>query len=77
ANGIAMHGGFLPYTSPCVMFVEYARKAGRLAALMKQRQVRVYTHDSIGLGEDGPTPQPVEQVASLRGTPNMSTWRPC
>lgn len=59
------------------MFVEYARNAVRMAALMKQRQVMVYTHDSIGLGEDGPTHQPVEQVASLRVTPNMSTWRPC
>ncbi|HHR1433088.1 TPA: transketolase-like TK C-terminal-containing protein, partial [Klebsiella oxytoca] len=60
-----------------LMFVEYARNAVRMAALMKQRQVMVYTHDSIGLGEDGPTHQPVEQVASLRVTPNMSTWRPC
>ncbi|MGQ7789642.1 hypothetical protein ACULNC_10530 [Shigella flexneri] len=59
------------------MFVEYARNAVRMAALMKQRQVMVYTHDSIGLGEDGPTHQPVEQVASLRVTPNTSTWRPC
>ncbi len=77
ANGIALHGGFLPYTSTFLMFVEYARNAVRMAALMKQRQVMVYTHDSIGLGEDGPTHQPVEQVASLRLTPNMSTWRPC
>ncbi|HHU4598751.1 TPA: transketolase, partial [Klebsiella pneumoniae] len=77
ANGIALHGGFLPYTSTFLMFVEYARNAVRMAALMKQRQVMVYTHDSIGLGEDGPTHQPVEQVASLRVTPNMSTWRPC
>ncbi len=73
ANGIALHGGFLPYTSTFLMFVEYARNAVRMAALMKQRQVMVYTHDSIGLGEDGPTHQPVEQVASLRVTPNMST----
>ena len=64
ANGIALHGGFLPYTSTFLMFVEYARNAVRMAALMKQRQVMVYTHDSIGLGEDGPTHQPVEQVAS-------------
>lgn len=77
ANGIALHGGFLPYTSTFLMFVEYARKAVRMAALMKQRQVMVYTHDSIGLGEDGPTHQPVEQIASLRLTPNLSTWRPC
>ena len=77
ANGIALHGGFLPYTSTFLMFVEYARNAVRMAALMKQRQVMVYTHDSIGLGEDGPTHQPVEQIASLRPTPNLSTWRPC
>lgn len=77
ANGIALHGGFLPYTSTFLMFVEYARNAARMAALMKQRHVMVYTHDSIGLGEDGPTHQPVEQLASLRVTPNMSTWRPC
>ncbi|XNM47380.1 transketolase-like TK C-terminal-containing protein [Escherichia coli] len=76
ANGISLHGGFLPYTSTFLMFVEYARNAVRMAALMKQRQVMVYTHDSIGLGEDGPTHQPVEQVASLRVTPNMSTWCP-
>jgi transketolase len=77
ANGIALHGGFLPYTATFLMFVEYARNAARMAALMKIRQVMVYTHDSIGLGEDGPTHQPVEQIASLRLTPNMSTWRPC
>ena len=77
ANGIALHGGFLPYTSTFLMFVEYARNAVRMAALMKQRQVLVYTHDSIGLGEDGPTHQPVEQIASLRLTPSLSTWRPC
>lgn len=77
ANGIALHGGFLPYTSTFLMFVEYARNALRMAAIMKQRQVMVYTHDSIGLGEDGPTHQPVEQLAALRVTPNMSTWRPC
>ncbi len=77
ANGISLHGGFVPYTSTFLMFVEYARNAVRMAALMKQRQVLVYTHDSIGLGEDGPTHQPVEQVASLRLTPNLSTWRPC
>ena len=69
--------GFLPYTATFLMFVEYARNAARMAALMKIRQIMVYTHDSIGLGEDGPTHQPVEQLASLRTTPNMSTWRPC
>lgn len=77
ANGISMHGGFIPYTATFLMFVEYARNAVRMAALMKARQVLVYTHDSIGLGEDGPTHQPVEQLASLRVTPNMSVWRPC
>ncbi|CAI0718027.1 transketolase [Serratia quinivorans] len=76
-NGIALHGGFLPYSATFLMFVEYARNAVRMAALMKIRNVFVYTHDSIGLGEDGPTHQPVEQMASLRVTPNMSTWRPC
>jgi len=76
-NGIAHHGGFVPYTATFLMFVEYARNAVRMAALMKARQVLVYTHDSIGLGEDGPTHQPVEQIASLRVTPNMSVWRPC
>ncbi len=77
ANGITLHGGFVPYTATFLMFVEYARNAARMAALMKIRQIMVYTHDSIGLGEDGPTHQPVEQMASLRVTPNMSTWRPC
>ncbi len=76
ANGIALHGGFIPYTATFLMFVEYARNAVRMAALMKIRQIMVYTHDSIGLGEDGPTHQPVEQIASLRLTPNMSVWRP-
>ncbi|AXF76682.1 transketolase [Erwinia tracheiphila] len=76
-NGIALHGGFVPYTATFLMFVEYARNAVRMAALMKVRQILVYTHDSIGLGEDGPTHQPVEQLASLRVTPNMSVWRPC
>ncbi|EPT7055120.1 transketolase [Cronobacter sakazakii] len=77
ANGIAHHGGFVPYTATFLMFVEYARNAARMAALMKARQIMVYTHDSIGLGEDGPTHQAVEQLASLRLTPNFSTWRPC
>ncbi|MBI6549595.1 transketolase [Xenorhabdus lircayensis] len=76
-NGIALHGGFVPYGATFLMFVEYARNAVRMAALMKIRNIFVYTHDSIGLGEDGPTHQPVEQIASLRVTPNMSTWRPC
>ncbi|WJV62070.1 transketolase [Pectobacteriaceae bacterium C52] len=76
ANGISLHGGFVPYTATFLMFVEYARNAVRMAALMKIRSIYVYTHDSIGLGEDGPTHQPVEQLASLRVTPNMSTWRP-
>ncbi|MBR7298734.1 transketolase, partial [Klebsiella pneumoniae] len=70
ANGIAHHGGFVPYTATFLMFVEYARNAARMAALMKARQIMVYTHDSIGLGEDGPTHQAVEQLASLRLTPN-------
>ncbi len=76
-NGIALHGGFVPYGATFLMFMEYARNAVRMAALMKIRSIFVYTHDSIGLGEDGPTHQPVEQMASLRVTPNMSTWRPC
>lgn len=76
-NGVALHGGFIPYGATFLMFMEYARNAVRMAALMKQRSIFVYTHDSIGLGEDGPTHQPVEQIASLRLTPNMSTWRPC
>ncbi|MDO6686605.1 MULTISPECIES: transketolase [unclassified Agarivorans] len=76
-NGIALHGGFVPYSATFLMFMEYARNAVRMAALMQQRSIFVYTHDSIGLGEDGPTHQPVEQVASLRLTPNMETWRPC
>ncbi|HEF8774178.1 TPA: transketolase [Providencia stuartii] len=76
-NGIALHGGFIPYGATFLMFVEYARNAVRMAALMKVRSIFVYTHDSIGLGEDGPTHQPVEQLASLRVTPNMNTWRPC
>ena len=76
-NGLALHGGFVPYGATFLMFMEYARNAMRMAALMKVQNIQVYTHDSIGLGEDGPTHQPVEQVASLRLTPNMSTWRPC
>ncbi|HCM1082020.1 TPA: transketolase, partial [Vibrio parahaemolyticus] len=76
-NGIALHGGFVPYGATFLMFMEYARNAMRMAALMKIQNIQVYTHDSIGLGEDGPTHQPVEQMASLRLTPNMNTWRPC
>ena len=76
-NGLALHGGFIPYGGTFLMFMEYARNALRMSALMKKRTIHVYTHDSIGLGEDGPTHQPVEQVANLRMTPNMITWRPC
>ena len=76
-NGIALHGGFIPYGGTFLIFMEYARNAVRMAALMKQRSIFVYTHDSIGLGEDGPTHQPIEQMANLRGTPNMVLWRPC
>jgi len=76
-NGIALHKGFAPYGATFLMFMEYARNALRMSALMKQRAIQVFTHDSIGLGEDGPTHQPVEQIASLRLTPNMNTWRPC
>ncbi|MGB5325631.1 MAG: transketolase [Pseudomonadales bacterium] len=76
-NGIALHGGFIPYGATFLVFMEYARNAVRMAALMKQRVLFVYTHDSIGLGEDGPTHQPVEQLANLRSTPNLVTWRPC
>ncbi|PST96309.1 transketolase [Photobacterium iliopiscarium] len=76
-NGMALHGGFVPYGATFLMFMEYARNALRMAALMKIQNIQVYTHDSIGLGEDGPTHQPIEQVSSLRLTPNMSTWRPC
>ncbi|MCH2041256.1 MAG: transketolase [Saccharospirillaceae bacterium] len=76
-NGIALHKGFVPYGATFLMFMEYARNAVRMAALMKQRAIFVYTHDSIGLGEDGPTHQPVEQVANLRNTPSLETWRPC
>jgi transketolase len=77
ANGVALHGGLIPYTATFLMFSEYARNALRMAALMKIRQIFVFTHDSIGLGEDGPTHQPVEQTASLRLIPNMDVWRPC
>jgi transketolase len=76
-NGLTLHGGFKPYGATFLMFMEYARNAVRMAALMKINPIFVYTHDSIGLGEDGPTHQPVEQVSILRLTPRMSTWRPC
>ena len=76
-NGIALHGGFVAFSATFLMFMEYARNAVRLAALMGIRQILVYTHDSVALGEDGPTHQPVEQLTSLRTTPNLSTWRPC
>jgi transketolase len=76
-NGIALHGGFINYGATFLVFMEYARNAVRMAAIMGKQVIHVYTHDSIGLGEDGPTHQPIEQIASLRGTPNMSLWRPC
>ena len=77
ANGLSLHGGFIPYTATFLIFSEYARNALRMAALMKIRSIFVFTHDSIGLGEDGPTHQAVEQAATLRLIPNMSVWRPC
>ena len=76
-NGIALHGGFINYGATFLIFMEYARNAVRMAALMRQQSIFVFTHDSIGLGEDGPTHQPVEQLTALRSTPNMHTWRPC
>ncbi|MET0066302.1 MAG: transketolase [Candidatus Thiodiazotropha sp.] len=76
-NGVALHGGFIPYGGTFLMFSEYARNALRMAALMKLRSIFVYTHDSIGLGEDGPTHQPIEQIPTLRMIPNMDVWRPC
>ncbi len=76
-NGMATHGGMIPYSGTFLTFSDYARNALRMAALMKIQNILVYTHDSIGLGEDGPTHQPVEHVASLRIMPNMSVWRPC
>jgi transketolase len=75
-NGVALHGGLVPYGATFLMFMEYARNAVRMASLMKKRVIFVYTHDSIGLGEDGPTHQPIEQMTSLRTTPNLDTWRP-
>ena len=76
-NGLSLYGGFKPYGATFLMFMEYARNAVRMAALMKLPVIFVYTHDSIGLGEDGPTHQPVEQLVALRATPNLDTWRPC
>ncbi|MEO8103227.1 MAG: transketolase [Betaproteobacteria bacterium] len=77
ANGIALHGGFIPYTGTFLTFSDYSRNALRMAALMKIRNISVFTHDSIGLGEDGPTHQSVEHISSLRLIPNMDVWRPC
>jgi transketolase len=76
-NGVALHGGFIPYGGTFLTFSDYSRNAVRMAALMKQRVIHVFTHDSIGLGEDGPTHQPVEHAASLRLIPNLDVWRPC
>ena len=76
-NGIALHGGFINYGATFLVFMEYMRNAVRMSALMKQQSIFVFTHDSIGLGEDGPTHQPVEQLTALRSTPNLQTWRPC
>jgi transketolase len=77
ANGMTLHGGLIPYTATFLVFSDYARNAVRLSALMGVRNIHVYTHDSIGLGEDGPTHQPVEHLASLRLMPNLDVWRPC
>ncbi len=76
-NGLALHGGFIPYNATFLVFSDYARNAVRMSALIPAHNIHVYTHDSIGLGEDGPTHQPVEHVASLRLIPNLSVWRPC
>ncbi len=76
-SGLTLHGGFIPYGGTFLVFMDYARNAVRMAALMQKRVVLVYTHDSIGLGEDGPTHQPIEHLASLRAMPNMRVWRPC
>jgi transketolase len=76
-NGLALHGGFIPYSGTFLVFSDYARNALRLSALMRLRVIPVYTHDSIGLGEDGPTHQPIEHLASLRAMPNLALWRPC
>jgi transketolase len=76
-SGLALHGGFIPYGGTFLVFTDYARSSLRMAALMKLRSIFVLTHDSIGLGEDGPTHQPVEHLASLRAIPNLHVWRPC
>jgi len=76
-NGISLHGGFINYGATFMMFMEYARNAVRMSALMGIQNIFVYTHDSIGQGEDGPTHQPIEQLTNLRTTPNLTTWRPC
>ncbi|PMR77132.1 transketolase [Billgrantia endophytica] len=76
-NGIVLHGGFIPYGATFLIFMEYMRNSVRMAALMGKRAIYVFTHDSIGLGEDGPTHQPIEQLTNLRTTPNLCTWRPC
>ncbi|WP_129140957.1 transketolase [Modicisalibacter coralii] len=76
-NGISAHGGFIPYGATFLTFMEYMHNAVRMAALMNRQAIYVFTHDSIGLGEDGPTHQPIEQLSALRSTPNLSTWRPC
>ena len=77
SNGMHLHGGYRPFTGTFLIFMEYARNAVRLAALMRVPNIFVYTHDSVAVGEDGPTHQPVEQIANLRSTPNLHTWRPC
>src|SRR5207344_546234 len=77
ANGIALHGGLIPYVGTFLTFSDYARNALRMAAIMKVRTIFVFTHDSIGLGEDGPTHQSIEHAATLRLIPNMDVWRPC
>src|SRR5208282_6005012 len=76
-NGVVCHGGLIPYAGTFLTFSDYARNALRMAALMRLRVIFVYTHDSIGLGEDGPTHQPIEHLASLRVIPHMELWRPC
>ena len=77
SNGMQLHGGYRPFTGTFLIFMEYARNAVRLAALMQLPNIFVYTHDSVAVGEDGPTHQPVEQLTNLRTTPNLATWRPC
>ena len=76
-NGLGLHGGFIPYNATFLVFSDYARSAVRMSALIPAHNIHVYTHDSIGLGEDGPTHQPVEHISSLRLIPNLSVWRPC